>query len=325
LIYTSGYAPPEQEKGYAIQQSDFFALGRTFVFLLTGKDPKGKEIYDYYNNELNWRKYAPHISSQLADLIDELMAEKATQRPASTTVILKRLKEIVDELISPQKNAAISQNSSVVSQLNKLEASLNSQSKSSAQISPQYAGFWLRFRACLIDRAIVTTIAASFGGVLSWYLNQKGIFTDLNLVFNFSIQELVTYSSLWTVLGTTVLGIIFAIIKLISFISDPNKFFLEDREILVLAALILGICLQWFYYVILESSYLKTTPGKMMVGILVTDERGKRISLKKANQRYWGKFLSMLPFYIGFIMTGFAKKKQALHDRISGTYIVKKK
>ncbi|NES81964.1 MAG: serine/threonine protein kinase, partial [Moorea sp. SIO2B7] len=34
-IYTPGYAPPEQEKGYAVQQSDFFALGRTFVYLLT--------------------------------------------------------------------------------------------------------------------------------------------------------------------------------------------------------------------------------------------------------------------------------------------------
>ncbi|MGK7874586.1 MAG: serine/threonine protein kinase, partial [Xenococcaceae cyanobacterium] len=38
-IYTPGYAPPEQEKGYAVPQSDFYALGRTFVYLLTGKAP----------------------------------------------------------------------------------------------------------------------------------------------------------------------------------------------------------------------------------------------------------------------------------------------
>jgi uncharacterized RDD family membrane protein YckC len=63
----------------------------------------------------------------------------------------------------------------------------------------------------------------------------------------------------------------------------------------------------------------------MMVGIWVTNEEGKRISLKQANQRYWGKILSMLPLYIGFMMAGWTKKKQALHDRISGTFIVKKK
>ena len=38
-IHTPGYAPLEQFNGQASPQSDFFALGRTFVYLLTGKLP----------------------------------------------------------------------------------------------------------------------------------------------------------------------------------------------------------------------------------------------------------------------------------------------
>jgi len=38
-IVSSGYTPPEQANGEARVQSDFFALGRTFVFLLTGQYP----------------------------------------------------------------------------------------------------------------------------------------------------------------------------------------------------------------------------------------------------------------------------------------------
>jgi serine/threonine protein kinase len=317
-IYTSGYAPPEQEKGYAVQQSDFFALGRTFVFLLTGKDPKDKAIYDYYNNELNWRKYASHIAPQLANFLDELMAEKATQRPASISIILKRLKDLEKELLSSSKP-------SLATQLSQLSATPIFQTPISGQFSPQYAGFWLRFKASLIDRTIVTIMAAILGGGLSWYLNQKGIFTDLNLVFNFSIQELILYSSFWTVFGTTIIGLVFTAINLIAFVTEPTSFLQEDRNVLFLATLILGICFQWFYFIFLEASWLKTTLGKMMVGIWVTNEEGKRISLKQANQRYWGKILSMLPLYIGFMMAGWTKKKQALHDRISGTFIVKKK
>lgn|GEM_PF-4150869 len=49
-IYTPGYAAPEQERGEAFAQSDFFALGRTFVYLLTAQEPI--EIYWYGEIEL---------------------------------------------------------------------------------------------------------------------------------------------------------------------------------------------------------------------------------------------------------------------------------
>jgi serine/threonine protein kinase len=100
-IISQGYSPPEQQNGYSVQQSDFFALGRTFIFLLTGKEPQDKAIYDPLTNELNWRKYAVNISPLLADLIDNLIAPTANQRPENTRVILQRLQEIEKALNQP--------------------------------------------------------------------------------------------------------------------------------------------------------------------------------------------------------------------------------
>ena len=93
-IISEGYSPPEQQNGYSVKQSDFFALGRTFVFLLTGKEPQNSDIYDPLTNELNWRNYAPHISKLLADLIDYLMAPTASKRPQNTQVIWQHLIKI---------------------------------------------------------------------------------------------------------------------------------------------------------------------------------------------------------------------------------------
>ena len=105
VIGTPGYTPPEQMHGRAVPQSDFFALGRTFVHLLTGRHP-----LDLHENpqtgKLIWRNSVPHISKSwvdliykllgrsLADFIDELMEPSWKKRPKNTRVILKRLKKI---------------------------------------------------------------------------------------------------------------------------------------------------------------------------------------------------------------------------------------
>ncbi len=100
-ISSAGFTPPEQENNQAVPQSDFFALGRTFVYLLTGKLPTDPAIYDSYNNELKWRGFTKEISPLLLDLIDELMAGKASQRPDNPGVILQRLAEIEYQLYPP--------------------------------------------------------------------------------------------------------------------------------------------------------------------------------------------------------------------------------
>lgn len=84
------------------------------------------------------------------------------------------------------------------------------------------------------------------------------------------------------------------------------------------------IIFQWLYWAVMESSSKQATIGKRALGIIVTDTEGNRISFGRATGRYWAKIISSLILLIGFIMVGFTKKKQALHDIIVGTLVVKK-
>jgi hypothetical protein len=95
-ISSSGYSPPEQMQGQAIPQSDFFALGRTFVFLLTGYQPG--QLYDPHLDILQWRHHADHISQLLLDFIDWLMSTEVNKRPRNTEEIYKKLAAIEYQL-----------------------------------------------------------------------------------------------------------------------------------------------------------------------------------------------------------------------------------
>jgi serine/threonine protein kinase len=89
-IISTGYTPLEQVNGRAVPQSDFYALGRTFVHLLTAKSigdlPTNSET-----GKLIWRDKAPQISQPLADFIDDLMAPFPGERPQNAQIILQRL------------------------------------------------------------------------------------------------------------------------------------------------------------------------------------------------------------------------------------------
>jgi serine/threonine protein kinase len=91
-IVSSGYTAPEQANGEARVQSDFYSLGRTFVFLLTGQYPN--TMYDARTDELNWRSHTSGISLGLLNLIDWLMASNPHQRPSDAQQILQRLEEL---------------------------------------------------------------------------------------------------------------------------------------------------------------------------------------------------------------------------------------
>jgi serine/threonine protein kinase len=95
-LFSAGYSPLEQLNGQAVPQSDFFALARTFVFLLTGRHPS--EFYDSYVDDLHWREAAPNVSSLFADFLDRMMARLPSQRPQSAETILQDLEEIYRSL-----------------------------------------------------------------------------------------------------------------------------------------------------------------------------------------------------------------------------------
>lgn len=92
-IISPGYTPPEQANGKAVPQSDFYALARTFVYLLTGKEPNTFPE-DSRNGELQWRSQVEHIFPPLVDLLDYMMAPFPGNRPQNTYLILQQLQEI---------------------------------------------------------------------------------------------------------------------------------------------------------------------------------------------------------------------------------------
>jgi serine/threonine protein kinase len=124
-LMSSGYSAPEQMNGQAVPQSDFFALGRTFVFLLTGYHPL--EMYDVQHNLLHWQNHAIHISPLLLNLIDWLIATDIEKRPVNTQQILDYLdnpeiniKNIIRD-ISEDHNTSISINKKLLPPQKQLE------------------------------------------------------------------------------------------------------------------------------------------------------------------------------------------------------------
>jgi uncharacterized RDD family membrane protein YckC len=92
----------------------------------------------------------------------------------------------------------------------------------------------------------------------------------------------------------------------------------------VSSAILLTYAIAILYFAIMESSKAQASVGKMALSIKVTDMDGQRISFGKALLRSIGKIISGMIIYIGYLMAAFTEKKQALHDMIASTQVVKK-
>jgi len=79
--------------------------------------------------------------------------------------------------------------------------------------------------------------------------------------------------------------------------------------------------LVWDYFAFQESSTRKGTVGKQAMNLIVTDLEGNKISFIQATKRFLGKFLAAIPFFAGFFLIFFTKKKQGLHDIIAKTLV----
>jgi uncharacterized RDD family membrane protein YckC len=79
-----------------------------------------------------------------------------------------------------------------------------------------------------------------------------------------------------------------------------------------------AIVLFWFFR--------QATPGKMAISAQVVDARtGGRLSVGQSIVRYLGYFVSTIPFCLGLLWVAFDPKKQAWHDKIAGTVVIRKR
>jgi len=78
------------------------------------------------------------------------------------------------------------------------------------------------------------------------------------------------------------------------------------------------------YNSICEASPMKGSIGKRIFKLVVVDIDGQRLSYFNALLRSAGKALSIFFIYSGFISILFSEHRQALHDYIAKTYVVKR-
>ena len=115
----------------------------------------------------------------------------------------------------------------------------------------------------------------------------------------------------------TIIGIILSLIMLSSITLTLSLF-------LGIPLLSSRLIIEWLYFALMESSQSQATIGKMALSIKVTNLEGNKISFGQATGRYLGKYISYLILMFGFFMAGWTEKKQALHDIMANTLVVKK-
>ncbi|MFZ5723688.1 MAG: RDD family protein [Pseudomonadota bacterium] len=84
---------------------------------------------------------------------------------------------------------------------------------------------------------------------------------------------------------------------------------------------LISIGMAWLYYALLESSAGRSTFGKRLLGLQVSDMQGEQITFARATGRYFATLLCYITFLVGFIMAAFTARKQALHDMAVGTVV----
>ena len=159
-------------------------------------------------------------------------------------------------------------------------------------VSP-YAGFWLRFVAYIIDSVLISLGLLVFVVIAALILGGAGFFRNFG---NFD-EDMNGAQNVMAAMGI----------------------------LMILLLVFVGIAGVWIYYAWFESSQHQGTLGKMALGLIVTDEQGRRVSFARASGRFFAKFITgLIPFFIGYIMAGFTQRKQALHDMIASCLVLRR-
>ena len=76
------------------------------------------------------------------------------------------------------------------------------------------------------------------------------------------------------------------------------------------------------YHIVFELTPLQGTPGKHWAKIKVTSDQLSKVNVIQAVIRNVSKILSLLLFFLGFVLIFFNAKRKGLHDYIGGTLVL---
>ncbi|HEY4979896.1 MAG TPA: RDD family protein [Candidatus Acidoferrum sp.] len=86
-----------------------------------------------------------------------------------------------------------------------------------------------------------------------------------------------------------------------------------------------ALLITWLYHAYFESSSWQATPGKRVMNLYVTDLSGQPITFLNATGRHFAKIVTgLIPLFIGYIMAAFTERRQALHDMIASTLVLRR-
>jgi uncharacterized RDD family membrane protein YckC len=154
-----------------------------------------------------------------------------------------------------------------------------------------YAGLGRRFIACIVDLIILVIFGVVAASVL-------GLFRGLQNAYFYFVQHIPAADLTPDGSTTALIGSIIAAYGL------------------------LLIVIPWLYFAGFESSRSQATPGKVLMGLVVTDMEGTKPTFARTSLRFFGKIISTLIIFIGFLMIGFTQKHQGLHDKIAGCLVL---
>jgi uncharacterized RDD family membrane protein YckC len=124
-------------------------------------------------------------------------------------------------------------------------------------------------------------------------------------------------------IGLAVLWIILSVFALFGLLSSGQDITDSNLTGVQLAVLVIAVVLAWLYYAGLESSGWQATIGKRLMHLVITDLHGRRVSFGRATGRYFGKIVSALVLFVGYLMVVFSERRQGLHDLMAGTLVVR--
>lgn len=158
-----------------------------------------------------------------------------------------------------------------------------------------YAGFWRRFAAFWIDHGILTLFIV---GCVT--LHAMGSVID-------AMNKTDDLISVWSTAFD--LDVVFA------FLSMTTPPFAGITVALITTEVI--------YFTLFEASVWQATPGKRLMKIRVMDYDGHRLEFPQALGRNAAKLISHLILSFGYLLVLITRRKQALHDRLAKTVMVR--
>jgi uncharacterized RDD family membrane protein YckC len=82
--------------------------------------------------------------------------------------------------------------------------------------------------------------------------------------------------------------------------------------------ILIGLGYTWFFV-----AKYQATPGKMAAGLKIVRSDGTPLSNGRIIGRHFAEWISCIMLYIGYLMAAWDPEKQALHDRICDTRVIR--